>query len=185
MIPGMFSTPLLRPASLLLITLSLTAAGLAAGPDVPPGHNVHLIREENQSRFWRGGAPRQDTVQALVASARARGKVVTFVDLRKPANSDDKSGKTGRLAPSAEEATAKKLGQRYVAISALDRKLPQVLADALKSGDIYMHCMYGVNRTGFAVARYARASGLKIDRKGLGKRDWTQGDAFQSRLQKQ
>jgi len=182
--PRLLCAPLVRPATVLLACLSIASVSLAATPTPPPGHNVHLVQEANQSRFWRGGAPRRDTVDALVASAKARGKTVTFVDLRKPANADDKSGKTGRLSPVQEEALAKKLGLRYVGISALDRKLPSVLSEALKVGDIYMHCMYGVNRTGFAAARFARATGATLDRKGLGKRDWAQGDAFQSRLQK-
>lgn len=184
MIPRLLSAPQLRPVATFAFALSLISTGLAAAPQPPPGHNVHLVREENQSRFWRGGAPRKDTVQALAESAKARGKTVTFIDLRKPANADDKSGKTGRLAPADEAALAKKLGLRYVGISALDRKLPGVLGESLKLGDVYMHCMYGVNRTGFAAARYARATGAKIDRKGLGKRDWNQGDAFQSRVEK-
>jgi hypothetical protein len=44
--------------------------------------------------------------------------------------------------------------------------------------------MYGVNRTGFATARYARSTGAKVPDDGLGKRDWKQGDAFQQRIEK-
>ncbi len=168
----------------LAAALLLSSSLAVAAPAPPPGHNVHLVRELNGNRFWRGGAPRKDTLEALASSAKARGKTVTFIDLRKPANSDDRSGKTGRLSPDAEAAMAKKHGLRYVGISALDKKLPDVLASAFKSGDVYMHCMYGVNRTGFAAARYARAEKCSVPTKGLGKRDWKQGDAFQARIEK-
>jgi hypothetical protein len=171
----------------LLITLyaaalgvCLSAPGVASGP--PPGFNVHSVQSTPQSRFWRGGAPRKDTMEALVREAKSRGVTVTFVDLRTPPNSDDRSGKAGRLSPAAEAALAKKLGARYVAISALDKQLPARLKELRRQGDVYMHCMYGVNRTGFAAARYARATGAKISTEGLGKRDWKQGDAFQARL---
>jgi hypothetical protein len=169
---------------ILLASLLLTAGGALAAPPPPPGFNVHLVRETDSGRFWRGGAPKQETLAALLKSARSRGVDLTLVDLRKPANSDDRSGKGSRLSPAAEEAAAKKQGFRYVAISALDRELPKSLDAALKRGDVYMHCMYGVNRTGFATARYARANGVKVPDKGLGKRDWKQGDAFQLRVGK-
>lgn len=145
---------------------------------------MYLVQEKEGNRFWRGGAPKPETVEALAKAAKSRGVTVTFVDLRKPANSDDCSGKGGRLSPSAEEAVAKKLGLQYLAVSALDRGLPARLQFAQKQGDVYMHCMYGVNRTGFATARYARATGATVRDEGLGKRDWKQGDAFQQRLQK-
>ncbi|MGV3724892.1 MAG: hypothetical protein ACO1SX_28665 [Actinomycetota bacterium] len=173
-----------RNAGLILSALLLAGGFAQAAPQPPPGFNVHLVRETESGRFWRGGAPKPETVAALARSAKERGVSVTFVDLRKPANSDDRSGKANRLSPSAEEAAAKKLGLRYLAISALDRELPSKLNTALQQGDIYMHCMYGVNRTGFATARYARANGVKVPDKGLGKRDWKQGDAFQLRVGK-
>jgi hypothetical protein len=44
--------------------------------------------------------------------------------------------------------------------------------------------MYGVNRTGFAVARYATAKGLDVGREGLGVRDWRDGAAFEARRSK-
>jgi hypothetical protein len=171
---------LLAPAPAIV----LSAAAALAAPQPPPGFNVHLVEDTGRSRFWRGGAPRQDTVQALAKSARARGVTVTFVDLRTPPNSDDRSGKGGRLSPAAQAATAKKLGLRYVSVSALDKGLPGKLQSWQKQGDIYMHCMYGVNRTGFATARFARAKGVEVPTKGLGKRDWKQGEAFQARVGK-
>lgn len=166
----------------LPLALPLLAAPLAAAPLPPPGHNVHLVQETPAGRFWRGGAPSAETVEALARTAKARGKSVTLVDLRTPANRDDQSGKDGRLAPKAEAELAKRLGLKYVAVSALDKSLPSRLKEAAQSGDVYIHCMYGVNRTGFAVGRYARATGQQVDRTGLGKRDYNQGDAFQARV---
>ena len=162
-----------------LLTLTTLAA---AAPQPPPGFNVHLVQEKDNRRFWRGGAPRRDTMEALAAAARKRGVPVTLVDLRTPPNRDDQSGKAGRLSPKDEAAMARKLGMRYLPLSALDRKLDQRLQEVRSRGDVYIHCMYGVNRTGFAVARYARATGQQVDRTGLGKRDYNQGDAFQARI---
>jgi hypothetical protein len=151
----------------------------AAAAEAPPGHNIHLVREADGKRFWRGGAPTKDTVQALVNAAGARKVTVTFVDLRSPDNADDRSGKGGRLSPAAEKALAEQSGARYVQISALKKPLVDTLKEALKRGDVYMHCMYGVNRTGFACARYATALKIDIPRDKLGKRDWDQGERFQ------
>lgn len=178
------SSRLSRRLSLVLPTLLLASGAAFAAPAPPPGFNVHLVEETGGNRFWRGGAPKKETVEALAQAAKVRGVTVTLVDLRKPANADDRSGKAQRLTPTQEEALAKQHGLRYLAISALDRNLNQHLREALKQGDVYMHCMYGVNRTGFATARYARATGAKVSTEGLGKRDWKQGDAFQARLEK-
>jgi hypothetical protein len=181
---------LARPAARLARSLFLTAAvpvlllpARAAEPTAPPGFNVHLVHSTARGRFWRGGAPRRDTLAALASSARARGVQVTLVDLRKPANRDDQSGKAGRLSPAGEAKAARELGFHYLSISALDRKLPDRLNEAMARGDIYMHCMYGVNRTGFAAARYARALKVKVPAQGLGKRDWAQGDRFQRSIE--
>lgn len=168
-------------ASLLAGALLLPAQ---AAPAPPPGPNVHLVRERNGNRFWRGGGPRKPTLEALAADARKRGVTLTLIDLRTPANKDDRSGKDGRLAPAHEEALARQLGAKYLPLNALDRSLPKRIDAALQQGDVYMHCMYGVNRTGFATARYARDAGIEVTRKGLGKRDWNQGDAFQANLQR-
>jgi hypothetical protein len=162
----------------------LLATGISApAPPAPPGFNVHLVREIPTGRFWRGGAPRPDTLQALAASAQARKARVTLIDLRSPAHADDLSGKGGRLSPAREAEEARKLGLRYESVSALDRHLLERVQAALEQGDVYLHCMYGVNRTGFAAARYARATGQQIGTEGLGPRDWRQGDRFQERLE--
>ena len=182
-------TPL-RHVSVVLLPLLITgplfaapqATFAATAPTTPPGFNVHLAQETPTGRFWRGGAPKPETIQALAKDAKARGVTVTFIDLRQPANKDDRSGKGGRLSPDAEKALATRLGLRYEAVNALDKGLPNRLTAALKQGDIYMHCMYGVNRTGFAAARYSVATGAKNPTTGLGKRDWKQGEAFQKRL---
>ncbi len=166
---------------LILSALLISAASAATAP---PGFNVHLVDERGGRRVWRGGAPKPETLRTLAAEAKRRGVTVTLIDLRTPPNADDRSGKGGRLSPADEAIAAKRAELRYLPVSALDRSLPDKLRQARKVGDVYIHCMYGVNRTGFAVARYARAEGVKPDRKGLGKRDWSQGDAFQSRLSK-
>ena len=174
---------------MIRLSRRLAVAGLIASlaapafpaPAPPPGHNVHLVTEAGNSRFWRGGAPRKATLESLAAAARSRGVEVTLVDLRKPATADDRSGGGGRLSPQQEATEARRLGVRYLAISALDRSLTARLQDALRRGDVYMHCMYGVNRTGFATARYARSAGISVSREALGKRDWKQGEAFEAR----
>jgi len=157
----------------------LALAAPAPAPGTPPGFNVHRVAAHERGAVWRGGAPRKDTLAALAASAKARWVTVTLIDLRTPPNTDDRSGKAGRLAPKDEAALAAKLGLRYLPVSALSKELPSRIEEAARQGDVYMHCMYGVNRTGFAVARYARATGREVDREGLGKRDWSQGFAFQ------
>jgi hypothetical protein len=169
------------PAGVLLLTGALGVAAVAA-PAPPPGHNVHLVQEASTGTFWRGGAPKRETIQALADAARSRGRAVTLVDLRKPATRDDLSGKGGRLSPAGEAAAARALGLRYLAVSALDRRLPERLQQALKAGDVYMHCMYGVNRTGYATARYSHATGAKVNTEKLGKRDWSQGIQYQKGL---
>ena len=152
------------------------------GPTAPPGFNVHLVQETKTGRLWRGGAPRKDTLEALAESAKKRHVTVTLLDLRTPANADDKSGKAGRLSPAQEKALCEKLGLRYEPVSALDAKLTDRMTEALTKGDAYFHCMYGVNRTGYAAARYACATQAHVDPAGLGKHDWEQGYAHQRRL---
>lgn len=155
--------------------LLLGCAGWAQ-PTPPPGPNVHLVLQKEGHTFWRGGGPRKATLEALEKAAQ--GHTLTLLDLRTPANSDDKSGKDGRLAPADEARWAKEHGFRYRAISAMDHQLVETIEKALQEGDVYMHCMYGVNRTGFAVGVYATARHLKVDRSGLGERDYNQGAAF-------
>jgi hypothetical protein len=170
---------LLGSFSLMLAPAAAPKAGEIAPP---PGYNVHLVREAKGRRFWRGAAPRRDTLEALAASARQRGVPVTLVDLRRPATADDVSGKQSKLSPAGEADAARELGLGYLSLSALDREFATKLWKAVAKGDVYMHCMYGVNRTGFAVARYAYTTGETVDRTGLGPRDWKQGNAFQARL---
>lgn len=167
--------------AVLVLTFALSPAAAA---QVPPGFNVHVVEKKAGSTFYRGGAPRKDTMEALVKAAKAKGKTVTLVDLRKPAFKDDHSGKGGRLSPAQEATMARKMGARYVAVNALTKDLPAQLRKFQQQGDVYIHCMYGVNRTGFAVARYARAHKLKVDTTKLGKRDIKQGDTFQANLER-
>lgn len=155
------------------------AASSARANDLPPGFNVHLVRHHDGHRFYRGGAPRGDTFKALVSAARARGVIVTFIDLRRPPSTDDESGKGGRLTPAAEQKMATAEHVEYISVSALDKALLQTIDEALAKGDVYLHCMYGVNRTGFAIGRYATGRKHTVNREGLGERDYDQGEAFQ------
>jgi hypothetical protein len=167
--------------STILSVFLLLVSGVAA--EAPPGHNIHVVTESKSgSTFWRGGGPRADTLKALQARAKETGRPVTLIDLRHPPFDDDLKGGGGRLTPVAEEKSAKELGLRYRSISALDKSLVPTIDEALKQGDVYIHCMYGVNRTGFAVGRYATARNLKVDREKLGERDWNQGVNFQRNL---
>jgi hypothetical protein len=166
------------------LALAVGMGTARARQEAPPGFNVHRVGEGEAGVFWRGGAPRIETLMALAASARERGVAVSLIDLRHPPTADDRAGRQGRLSPVQEAVLARQLELRYFSVSALDRSLPQVVKKGLAAGDVYMHCMYGVNRTGFATARYARATHQALDRTGLGARDWRQGDAFQARLEK-
>ena len=148
----------------------------------PSGINVHYVAGGEKGVFWRGAAPRRDTLQALLKSAQARNVKVTLIDLRHPANSDDRSGKSGRLSPHSENQACQEMGLHYESVSAMDGNLIGVLKEALARGDVYIHCMYGVNRTGFAVGRFATAQRLKVERDGLGRRDWEQGVRWQQRV---
>ena len=83
--------------SLLTCTLLALIAGPAAAEEKcvpPPGINVHAV-EAKAARgcFWRGAAPRLDTLAALAKEAEGQGSGVTLVDLRRPDTADDRSGK--------------------------------------------------------------------------------------------
>jgi hypothetical protein len=116
---------------------------------------------------------------ALQAQAQQQGRPLTLIDLRHPPFDDDLRGGGGRLTPAGEEKLAAQLGLRYRSVSALDKGLIELIDQALAEGDVYLHCQYGVNRTGFAVGRYATARQLKVDRTKMGERDWNQGVNFQ------
>ena len=163
--------------ALILLPVGRPARG--AEPSAPPGFNVYLVRQAGGRSFWRGGAPTQATLAALAAAARRRNAPITFIDLRTPPNRDDRSGKGGRLSPTQEQQRVRELGYRYLALSALDPALPARVEAASREGDVYLHCMYGVNRTGFAVGRWAHAVGVSVGRTGLGERDWRQGVAHE------
>ncbi len=163
---------------MLLLALPAEMAH-ADKPVAPPGFNVHLVEARPGGRFWRGGAPRLDTAATLLRSARERRVHLTLLDLRFPPNTDDRLPKGGRLTPDGEKRWAQQAGVTHQPISALDPSLPARIEAALARGDVYLHCMYGVNRTGFAVGRWATARSRNPDRAGLGKRDWKQGVAFE------
>lgn len=169
-----------------LTLAGLTALGSAELAELPPGHNVHqVLVRQGGGTAWRGGAPTRQTLLDLQARARERKRPLLLIDLRHPDNEDDRSGKSGRLSPEAERQLASELGLRYVSISALDHDLVPTMKQGLKDGDIYVHCMYGVNRTGFAMGRYATATHCDMDREALGKRDWQQGVDFETRVQRE
>jgi len=140
---------------------------------------VHVVIRREQNTLWRGGGPTRETMLALQSSAQQNGRPITLIDLRHPPFADDLRGGGGRLSPAGEEKMARELGLRYLSVSALDKDLVQLMDRALLEGDVYIHCMYGVNRTGFAVGRYATACELKVDRSKLGVRDWNQGVNFE------
>ena len=166
------------------LLVSAVCAAALAQPAPPPGHNVHRVVEQDEHLFWRGGGPTRETMLALQATARQQQRPLTLIDLRHPPFDDDRRGGGGRLSPAGEKRLANQLGLRYRAVSALDKDLIAIIDEALQAGDVYLHCQYGVNRTGFAVARYATARGLKVDRRKLGERDWNQGVRFQKNRRK-
>jgi hypothetical protein len=171
--------------SLFLLFL-LTAPVLAETPgSTLPGHNIHLVIDEHGHHFWRGGSPKLETLKALQTSASLRHTSVTLIDLRHPSTSDDLTGKEGRLAPADEAKAAKRLGFHYRSISSLDPALVPVIDDALRRGDVYIHCMYGVNRTGIALGRYCVAHQEKLDRNGTEPRDFKHGEHLQQQLEAQ
>jgi hypothetical protein len=129
--------------------------------------------------MWRGGGPTAKTLEWLGRHAHQHDQVLTLIDLRHPASSDDLSGKGGRLSPAAEKAWAVREHHRYHCLSALDPQLVPTIEQALRQGDVYIHCMYGVNRTGFAMGRYAVATSATLDRSGMGTRDVKQGEDFE------
>src|SRR5262245_18271703 len=87
----------------------LAAGRVVAAPAAPPGFNVRLVEKGPAGFFWRGGAPRRDTLAALAASAKERGVEVTLIDLRHPPTTDDRAGREGRLSPDQEAAVARQL----------------------------------------------------------------------------
>lgn len=159
---------------------------------LPPAPNVHGVsRVSNRDNpeltayFWRGGAPTVSTLAWFIDRRIQTDIVPTFIDLRRPPTTDDRSGKGGRLSPSEEKLLVERFGFRYVSISAMDKNLISVITKALAEGDVYMHCMYGVNRVAYALGRWAEAGHSVGWRKGFRKdqRDWNQGVKFQKTLQ--
>ena len=161
---------------------SVAASSSAVPTDAPPALNVHLVQRTPSGNLWRGAAPRLDTLQALQRSSKQRHTEVTIIDLRLPISDDDNSERDSRLTPLDESRLSNELGLHYCTVSKKDKKLPSIIAEAVAKGDVYIHCMYGENRTGFAVARYATAGNLTTDRQGLAKRDWDNGTRYQQKL---
>lgn len=172
-----FRVGVLAVSAALLLARTSTAA-----PDTLPGINVHLVRTTQTGRFWRGSAPLPETLEALAASAHRRHTSVTVIDLRYPVRKMDEVIQNGRLRPWDEVPVCQKLGLRYLTFSEFRPDLPAQIAKALAQGDVYLHCMYGKNRTGFAVARYACANNLVLNYDGLGEGDVIGGVAFQRKM---
>ncbi len=82
-----YSKHVLMKAGAAGAALALAVGVLAA--EAPSGHNVHLVREVNGRRFWRGGAPTKETVRDLVDAGKSRGVQVTFVE---PSGNDEPLG---------------------------------------------------------------------------------------------
>lgn len=149
------------------------------------GHNVHLVAQGPGTLLFRGGAPTPDTLKWLQTLARQRGVPLTLVDLRTPPRPYDLNQENGRLAPDREKSLLAQGGNRYVPLSALDKKFTSTMASLTsKPGIVYFHCQYGVNRTGFALGRLVVNTGLKLDRTGVGERDFNQGVAYEQKLKK-
>lgn len=157
----------------ILFVFLLASMACALAP--PPGFNIHLVREAYDHVLWRGGAPRRDTLEGLQKLAQERHIPLTLIDLRYPSQYYDKDHNEGRLSPAEEARLARALGLRYQTTSSRSAGLPARIDKALQEGDVYVHCMFGVNRTGFTMARYATAYGLEFDRAFLGESDWEAG----------
>ena len=150
----------------------------------PVGHNVFKVLEVDGSILWRGGAPTINTILELAEFSKKHNRIVTLIDLRKPERAYDLSGDNGGLTSLKERNLSESKGLNYLRISALDPSFCEVVTDKLKEGDVYLHCMYGVNRTGFAVGRLSINQGAKFDIDGLGKRDVRSGENFEETYKK-
>ncbi len=146
-----------------------------------PGHNVHVVSASEGYLFLRGAAPTTQTMSWLLEVAKKTGLPLTMVDLRVPVRDYDKNGEGGRLSPATEKGLTEKAGHTYVPRSALAKTFGEDLAAiaAQPRGIVYLHCQYGVNRTGFAIGRLHKLTGMDFDRTGLGDRDFKQGVAYQ------
>lgn len=146
---------------------------------LPTGHNVFKVLETDRSILWRGGAPSKETILELAEFSKKYNRSVTLIDLRKPERAYDLSGDNGGLTSVEEKNLSERNGLNYLRISALDPSFCEVVIDKLKAGDVYLHCMYGVNRTGFAIGRLSIDQGAEFDIEGLGKRDVRSGENFE------
>lgn len=143
------------------------------------GHNVYKVLESPNSILWRGGAPTNETISDLAEFSKKHNRKVTLIDLRKPERAYDLSGDNGGLTSYEEKNLSKSNGLNYLRISALDPAFCDIVTEKLKGGDVYLHCMYGVNRTGFAIGRLSIDQGATFDTEGLGKRDVRSGENFE------
>ncbi|GEM_PF-6931894 len=150
----------------------------------PTAHNVYKVLEGDRSILWRGGAPTKETILELAEFSKKHNRSVTLIDLRKPERDYDRSGDNGGLTIHEEKNLSESNGLNYLRISALDSKFCEVLGEKLKEGDVYLHCMYGVNRTGFAIGRFSIDQGAEYDIEGLGKRDVRSGEKFEETYKK-
>lgn len=177
--PPSTPTPTSNATSRPTDSTSAEQKGKVAKASVPPGFNVHFVCSYGWGKMWRGGAPTAQTLAWLGRHARQHNLTLTLIDLRAPASSDDVSGKGKRFTPTQEKLWARREHHAYYSMSALDAKLLPTLEQARRKGDVYIHCMYGVNRTGFAIGRFTVSTGAAIDKSGLGARDIKQGVDFQ------
>ena len=145
---------------------------------------MYKVLEGDRSILWRGGAPTKETILELAEFSKKHNRSVTLIDLRKPERDYDRSGDNGGLTIHEEKNLSESNGLNYLRISALDSKFCEVLGEKLKEGDVYLHCMYGVNRTGFAIGRFSIDQGAEYDIEGLGKRDVRSGEKFEETYKK-
>lgn len=145
-----------------------------------PGYNIHIVEHSPGKLVLRGGAPTKGTMDWLNRVAKENNLPLTVVDLRTPARPYDLNKEGGRLTPTEEKSHLLALGHQYAPMSALGKTFGHDLNNIVgKEGIVYIHCQYGVNRTGFAIGRLSKLTGKQFDRTGLGDRDFKQGVNYQ------
>ena len=103
--------------------------------------------------IWRGAQPTTDGYRNLVE----RGKVKSFLSLRRGANRDEVDLKVANLSGVQSLQVSMKEwdpGQDSLRQLALALKTLKRLSDDPKTRPVYVHCKAGQNRTGFVIATY-------------------------------
>jgi tyrosine-protein phosphatase SIW14 len=103
--------------------------------------------------IWRGAQPTAEGYRNLVE----RGKVKSFLSLRRGANRDEVDLKVDKIAGAKCYQVSMKEwdpGQDNLRQLALAVKTLKRLSDNPKTRPVYVHCQAGHNRTGFVIATY-------------------------------